>query len=27
VMFTMPPWPGNDEAMRVPDHWPVEPSS
>ena len=27
VMFTMPPWPGHDEAMRVPDHWPVHPSS
>ncbi len=24
VMFTMPPWPGDDEAMRVPDHWPVD---
>ncbi len=23
VMFTMPPWPGDQEAMRVPDHWPV----
>lgn len=23
VMCTMPPWPGADEAMRVPDHWPV----
>ena len=27
VMFTMPPWPGDDEAMRVPDHWRVDPSS
>ncbi len=27
VMFTMPPWPGDDEAVRVPDHWPVNPSS
>jgi mannose-6-phosphate isomerase-like protein (cupin superfamily) len=24
VMFTMPPWPGDNEAMRVPDHWPVD---
>ena len=24
VMCTMPPWPGGDEAVRVPDHWPVE---
>ncbi|HEY7035689.1 MAG TPA: cupin domain-containing protein [Thermomicrobiales bacterium] len=24
VMFTMPPWPGDDEARRVPDHWPVD---
>ena len=24
VMFTMPPWPGDEEAVRVPDHWPVE---
>jgi mannose-6-phosphate isomerase-like protein (cupin superfamily) len=24
LMFTMPPWPGDDEAMRVPDHWPVD---
>jgi mannose-6-phosphate isomerase-like protein (cupin superfamily) len=23
VMCTMPPWPGEREAMRVPDHWPV----
>jgi mannose-6-phosphate isomerase-like protein (cupin superfamily) len=23
VMCTMPPWPGEQEAMRVPDHWPV----
>jgi len=23
VMCTMPPWPGEQEAMRVPDHWRV----
>src|SRR5687768_12609037 len=23
VMCTMPPWPGDQEAFRVPDHWPV----
>jgi mannose-6-phosphate isomerase-like protein (cupin superfamily) len=23
VMCTMPPWPGAQEAVRVPDHWPV----
>ena len=23
VMCTMPPWPGEQEAMRVLDHWPV----
>jgi mannose-6-phosphate isomerase-like protein (cupin superfamily) len=23
IMCTMPPWPGADEASRVPDHWPV----
>jgi mannose-6-phosphate isomerase-like protein (cupin superfamily) len=23
VMCTMPPWPGEHEAVRVPDHWPV----
>ena len=22
VMVTMPPWPGEQEAVRVPDHWP-----
>ena len=22
VMCTMPPWPGEQEAVRVPDHWP-----
>lgn len=22
VIATMPPWPGEDEAIRVPDHWP-----
>jgi hypothetical protein len=21
LMATMPPWPGADEAVRVPDHW------
>jgi mannose-6-phosphate isomerase-like protein (cupin superfamily) len=24
VMFTMPPWPGDDEARRIPNHWPVD---
>jgi mannose-6-phosphate isomerase-like protein (cupin superfamily) len=23
VIVTMPPWPGDDEAIRVADHWPV----
>ena len=23
IMCTMPPWPGEHEAERVPDHWPV----
>jgi mannose-6-phosphate isomerase-like protein (cupin superfamily) len=23
VMCTMPPWPGEQEAVRVTDHWPV----
>ena len=23
LIVTMPPWPGYDEAVRVPDHWPV----
>ncbi|HKJ00508.1 MAG TPA: cupin domain-containing protein [bacterium] len=23
LIVTMPPWPGADEAVRVPDHWPV----
>lgn len=23
LMCTMPPWPGADEAVRVPDFWPV----
>ena len=23
VIATMPPWPGDDEAYRVPDFWPV----
>ena len=22
VLVSMPPWPGEDEAVRVPDHWP-----
>jgi mannose-6-phosphate isomerase-like protein (cupin superfamily) len=22
VIATAPPWPGEDEAVRVPDHWP-----
>ena len=24
VIAMLPPWPGADEAERVPDHWPVE---
>jgi mannose-6-phosphate isomerase-like protein (cupin superfamily) len=24
VLVTMPPWPGEAEAVRVADHWPVE---
>lgn len=24
VMLTVPPWPGDHEALRVPDHWPVD---
>jgi mannose-6-phosphate isomerase-like protein (cupin superfamily) len=24
VMCTMPPWPGEQEAVRVHDHWPVD---
>jgi mannose-6-phosphate isomerase-like protein (cupin superfamily) len=24
VLVTMPPWPGDPEAVRVEDHWPVE---
>ncbi len=24
VLATMPPWPGDDEAVRVADHWPTE---
>jgi mannose-6-phosphate isomerase-like protein (cupin superfamily) len=24
IIATMPPWPGEQEAYRVPDHWPVE---
>ena len=24
LIVTMPPWPGEDEAYRVPGHWPVE---
>jgi len=27
VMCTMPPWPGEHEAVRVPDHWPVSETS
>ena len=27
VMCTMPPWPGPQEAVRVPDHWPVDEAS
>lgn len=23
IIVTMPPWPGEDEAYRVADHWPV----
>ena len=23
VMCTMPPWPGEEEAVRVPDYWPA----
>ncbi len=23
VIATMPPWPGDDEAVRAPDHWPA----
>jgi mannose-6-phosphate isomerase-like protein (cupin superfamily) len=25
VIVTLPPWPGADEAVRVPDHWPPRP--
>jgi mannose-6-phosphate isomerase-like protein (cupin superfamily) len=25
VIATMPPWPGEEEAERVPDHWPALP--
>jgi mannose-6-phosphate isomerase-like protein (cupin superfamily) len=24
VLVTMPPWPGEQEAVRVDDHWPVQ---
>ena len=24
VIATMPPWPGEDEAVRVPDYWPAK---
>lgn len=24
ILTTMPPWPGEDEAVRVADHWPVD---
>ena len=23
IIATMPPWPGDDEAIRVEDHWPI----
>jgi len=23
IIVTMPPWPGADEAVRVPDYWPI----
>ena len=23
LIVTMPPWPGSEEAVRVPDHWPL----
>jgi len=23
IMCTLPPWPGEGEAMRVPEHWPT----
>jgi mannose-6-phosphate isomerase-like protein (cupin superfamily) len=23
VLVTMPPWPGDEQAVRVEDHWPV----
>lgn len=23
IMCTLPPWPGEGEAIRVPDHWPT----
>ena len=23
IIVTMPPWPGEDESVRVPDHWPL----
>ena len=26
VIVTMPPWPGMDEAVRVPDRWPEPPA-
>lgn len=26
IMCTMPPWPGNDEAVRVSDYWPTAPA-
>ncbi len=27
LLVTMPPWPGEGEAVRVPDHWPTTPDS
>jgi mannose-6-phosphate isomerase-like protein (cupin superfamily) len=27
LMCTIPPWPGDEEAVRVPDHWPVASSN
>jgi len=27
VIVTMPPWPGEDEAVRVDDHWPATPAA
>lgn len=27
IMCTVPPWPGEGEAVRVPDHWPPAPGT